>query len=685
MKFLPLPIAMLLAELVIVSRIERTRSEEVTSSSVFPDYSSPGSKGLFTLSTRSFFRDIRTELLDFVQSMRFCEANLSYPYFSPVGCKGRCGEPGMQDAHVRICSCDFRCPFSGTCCGDFSRECPALTDRYASTAFSKRLTAECGIEGIQLITGCRNHRHREHEIEHNMFNSLSSKTFGSNVHSKKVIDYLGRSRVKIEDREYGLIFPSRKIYEGCKFPDSSPAVVPRKVFLSCKSLINNSTLELLEQARGSKEETEKYKNTILNHLLTFLDGCNVTKVVDERTDSMQQCHLVAAMECFTSSTKVLSATIVELCDMLPLRWSEVQYLQPTPYILYSEQAKYVTLKSGTPCFYYIPDANESLKSNTSQINLRQTAIMTVTETFEKKAKEATNEVFDIDSQNITIDQNNTIIIDALGLETTLECPSLNVSLNECLVRSIAFKPETLSASLKEPKFSLSVDLQHAGDHEDTSRDKDTIPRVFPMCTCLKIVAAFESLNFFDAKMENFNQKICVIQLQLSETSVTKVDWFQALQMTIGQTNQTQWSRGGEVALNRTEWNPDQLSENPKSEEKAGPNFATRSGLMKVLHTAEDIKIYIESYMQETSAICPYDNLESALICFAIYKQWIGLFQETKQECDAEKCSLLDLSHPYSEQFTAYNNAHSPHPNFLYICIPSSLLIIILALPRNMFF
>ncbi|GFO26485.1 hypothetical protein PoB_005299000 [Plakobranchus ocellatus] len=206
MKFLALPIAMLIAELVIMSGIERTSSEEVTSSSVFPDYSSPGSKALFTTSTGSFFGDIRTELLDFLQSMRFCEANLSYPYFSPVGCKGRCGDPGRQDAHVRICSCDVRCAFSHTCCGDFSRACPAMRYRYLTTAFSKHLTAECGIEGIQLITGCRNHSHRIHEINYNMFSSLSSKIFGSNVHSKRIIDYLGQSTAKVEDREHGLIF-----------------------------------------------------------------------------------------------------------------------------------------------------------------------------------------------------------------------------------------------------------------------------------------------------------------------------------------------------------------------------------------------------------------------------------------------------------------------------------------------
>ncbi|GFO26486.1 hypothetical protein PoB_005299100 [Plakobranchus ocellatus] len=411
---------------------------------------------------------------------------------------------------------------------------------------------------------------------------------------------------------------------------------------------------------------KKRKNTTTPSLITFLGGCNITKVVDERTDLMQQCHLEAAMECFNSSAKVLSATIVELCDMLTLRLSEIQYFEPGPYLLYSDQAKYVTLKGGTPCFYYIPDANESLESNTPQINLMQTAIMTVTEIFEKEAQKATNEHFDIDSQDITIDQRNIIKIDALGLETTLECPSLNVSLNECLLRNISFKPETLSASLKETKFSLSVDLQHAGDHEDISRDKDRIPRVFPMCTCLKIVAAFESLDFFDASTENLNQKVCVVQVQLSETAVMKVDWFQALQMTIGQANQMQWSRGVEAALNWTEWNSDLLTGKPKSRQIVGSLSALRSNLMKALNIAEDIKIYIESFMKETSALCPYDTLESAMICFVIYRQWIGPFQEINRGRDAEKCSLLDLRHRNSEQFTAYNNAHSPHPNFLYI-------------------
>ncbi|GFO26488.1 hypothetical protein PoB_005299300 [Plakobranchus ocellatus] len=137
-------------------------------------------------------------------------------------------------------------------------------------------------------------------------------------------------------------------------------------------------------------------------------------------------------------------------------------------------------------------------------------------------------------------------------------------------------------------------------------------------------------------------------------------------MTIGQANQMQWSRGVEAAVNRTEGNYDQLTGNPKSKQKVGSNFVLRSDLMKVLNTAEDIKIYIESYMKQTSALCPYDTLESALICFVIYRQWIGSFQETNRGRDAEKCSLLDLSHPSSEQFTARNDAHSPHSNFLYI-------------------
>ncbi|GFN97426.1 hypothetical protein PoB_002393200 [Plakobranchus ocellatus] len=660
MKLFVFPFTPLLAGIITLTRTEASNRHLQSSTTTIPSGSTP-TTSKFWMSTA------HEDIFELILSAGLCEEELATPMVETETCRDQCGAIGKIDSEHLNCSCNSRCLRINDCCLDFMTECPFEYRQGYSLFFDTGLTEVCESDGFAVVSGCLSFGPGENEIIlHDAAKGLDLNITIPTLGPRTLTDYLGKSVEKVEDKENGFIFLSKEVYDECRLSNSVPMLIPRTVVLDCR-LQNRRSMNLTLDTKSTLDDYLEQKNSLFTRLFDFLETCEVSEVVHEKSSAMQRCHLPAVIECYHISKGVFTATIAGLCQVMTGKKKDVAFLDPGAYALFSEKATFTSLKSGSPCYYYMP--NERKMKDSEHSPIKEAAFIKIAETSVKTIKTALNQthhdspkqpmktktlVRDVNSianqtlydkseksstGNTQVGRSSyTVTIDALGFKTLLECPSLDVYLHQCLfigINDVGITSGTNKDNDEAVFYSLRADLKHK---PKKVKDNLQMPVPFRSCICLTMFVALQSLKTFETTSSSLGQTMCDLKLRLFERDLVKGVWRQPPRMKISHVglNLTQEQQENAAALDRTLWDRIRNTEATKS----NLNLQSKLDLLKVINEAGGIKTYLEDFMVRTTNACPDDNLGYITFCLSVHEH--VTWDQSTSEVYTERCMFLDL-------------------------------------------
>ncbi|GFO40576.1 hypothetical protein PoB_006708100 [Plakobranchus ocellatus] len=526
MRILFLRATFLLAEFFIQCRSEISTSEPPSTRRIFQYHWSTITTPILSGTTASLYQTIQNNLFKIVQNMDFCKGESRQTKVKYTSCKGRCGERGWYEpgTQTRVCSCHEQCFIDNDCCPSFRHKCGDLFFQGLSLFHTKGLFGACGVDGPSFIAGCHHYNGREYEIQLDTTHSPDLSASNITFEWKTLKAYLGKSVEKIRDKQSGLIFKHRKVFDECKLANSIPVPIPRTVVFHCP-LRNAATFDSLDKSRHLNEQPKRENSAISSEVYSYLSGCQMNKVVDKYSTSIQPCDLRASVECYRPSDETYCATISDICNNMTQGWNRNSY-GAQPYILFSDQAVSLALKDGTTCFFFLPNKAADQEITDSDSVENELAFITIRSVASRKEKSSSNQGVDrteeqSSTSDVTMVHKYIAEIEALGMQAFFECPGLDFYLNKCHL--IAYSFETMT----EKKFHLLTDqniysLQahlHSMEQEKIYANGE-VPTL-PACRCLNILTAFNSHAIFDVQAKDHERDACQLEVKVSEMEISK--------------------------------------------------------------------------------------------------------------------------------------------------------------------